>query len=83
VSIVFHQAIRVKIFSEKKIKTVIVRADSGQNHHKYWHSTKPTQPEDLFRISTEADQVKIITYIQLSMTLNQSWISGISYLSTK
>jgi hypothetical protein len=34
----------------------------------YWHSTKPTQPEDLFRISTEADQGKIITYIQLSIS---------------
>jgi hypothetical protein len=35
----------------------------------YWHSTKPTQPEDLFRISTEADQGRIIAYIQLSSEL--------------
>ena len=33
----------------------------------YWHSTKPTQPEDLFRISTEADQGRLIAYIQLSI----------------
>jgi hypothetical protein len=24
----------------------------------YWHSTKPTQPQDLFRISSEADQAE-------------------------
>jgi hypothetical protein len=41
----------------------------------YWYSIKPTQPEDLFRISTEADQGGIITYIQLSMKLKHRSIS--------
>jgi hypothetical protein len=44
----------------------------------YWHSTKPTQPEDLFRISTEADQGRIITYIQLSITLTNGSLSDLS-----
>jgi hypothetical protein len=44
----------------------------------YWHSTKPTQPEDLFGISSDADQGRIITYIQLSITLTNGSLSDLS-----
>jgi hypothetical protein len=42
---------------------------------------KGVRAEDLFRISTKADQGRIIAYIQLSITLEHGSISDIYDLS--
>jgi hypothetical protein len=52
-----------------RVSEITVTADGV-----YWHSTKSTQPEDLFRISTEADHGRIIAYIQLSISRDSTQI---------